>query len=120
MIHPAQLQRVRLARILKFCMLQVAWSYNTFQRAKNKGSEQSAQMGRLVCTFVVRMSEQNQIFSRSISLGSFACNKVGFSHFKVHIFREFHLQQFSQIFSHRVPYHRGVSAKRQKISMRQQ
>ena len=37
--------------------------YDSFQLANNKGADQTAHMGRLVCTFVVR-KPRRQIFSR--------------------------------------------------------
>ena len=48
--QPAQLQG--LARKLKFHLQQVYIWY--FQKANNKGTDQSARMRRLVCAFVVR------------------------------------------------------------------
>ena len=46
----AQLQR--LARKLKFH--NGKYRYDTIQRGNNKGAEQTAQMHRLVCAFVLR------------------------------------------------------------------
>ena len=43
----------RLARILKFC-LKHKFRYATFQKANNKGADQTARMRRLVCACVVR------------------------------------------------------------------
>ena len=60
MFQPAQLQR--LARILKFCMLQVAWSIN------NNGADQSVavQAGLCICCSL----EWSDFFtSRSLSKG---------------------------------------------------
>ena len=37
--------------------------YNTFQNANNKGADQTAQMRRLVCVFVV-CKHRRQVFSR--------------------------------------------------------
>ena len=54
----AQLQR--LSRMLKFCVYQV-FNY-TFQRVNNKEADQTAQMCRLVCTFIVGML-LHQVFS---------------------------------------------------------
>ena len=39
------------------------FSYYTYQRANNKGADQSVQMGRLGGGFLVRM-QQNQVFSQ--------------------------------------------------------
>ena len=47
-----------LVRRLKFYMKQ--FDYHTFQIANNKVADQTVQMGRLVCTFVVHI-QQNQI-----------------------------------------------------------
>ena len=47
--QPAQLQR--LARKLKFRSSKSR--YDTFQKANNKGADQTVRMGRLVCAFVV-------------------------------------------------------------------
>ena len=44
--QPAQLQRVHVARKLKFCVSKFI-NY-TFKRANNKGTDQTAQMCRLV------------------------------------------------------------------------
>ena len=56
--QPAQLHR--LARILKFGYRKC--SQFTFQKANNKVADQTVQMIRLVCTFVVRI-QQCQVFS---------------------------------------------------------
>ena len=49
--RPARLHK--LARVLKLCIEQVA--YCTIYEANNKGADQTAQMRRLICTFVVRI-----------------------------------------------------------------
>ena len=58
--QPAQLQR--LARKLKF-----RFGCDTFQKAKNKGADQTARMRRLVCTCVFRKPPKTGFLaSRSI------------------------------------------------------
>ena len=49
--QPAQLQR--LARKSKYRLLCSQSRYDTFQKANNKGADQTARMRRLVCAFVV-------------------------------------------------------------------
>ena len=45
----------------------LAYIYDTFQSANNKGADQSVQMGRLVCAFVVcKPSETGFLKSRPI------------------------------------------------------
>ena len=39
------------------------FSYHAFQKANNKGTDQTLQTCRLVCAFVVRM-QQGQVFSQ--------------------------------------------------------
>ena len=59
--QPAQLQRVHVARKLKFeCSKFINY---TFKRANNKGTDQTARMGRLVCALNLRM-QLRQVFSR--------------------------------------------------------
>ena len=54
----------RIARILNFYMKQVyKFRFDTSQNVNNKDAHQTAQMPRLVCTFVVSM-QTDQIFSR--------------------------------------------------------
>ena len=50
--QPVQLQI--LARKLKLIFACSKFRYGTFQKANNKGADQSAQMRRLVCAFVAR------------------------------------------------------------------
>ena len=45
-------QLQRLARKLRFCLSKLR--YGAFQKANNKGADQTARMRRLVCAFVVR------------------------------------------------------------------
>ena len=37
------------------------WSHHAFQKAKNKGADQTAQLRRLVCAFIIRL-QQRQVF----------------------------------------------------------
>ena len=59
--QPAQLQR--LARNLKFGYRK--YSQLTFQKANNKGADQTVQVCRLACTFIVCI-KQCQVFSQGI------------------------------------------------------
>ena len=49
-------QLQRLARILKFTRSKFA--YGTFQKANNKGADQTARMRRLVCTCVISNTQK--------------------------------------------------------------
>ena len=51
-----------IARMFKFSIFQV-YRYHSLQGANNKGTDQTVQMCRLVCTVVVYI-QQSQVFSR--------------------------------------------------------
>ena len=54
--QPVQLQR--LAKIMKFALKEI--DYYTVQKTNNKGADQTSQMRRLVCVFVIHM-QQSQV-----------------------------------------------------------
>ena len=62
LFKPAQLQR--LARIVKFFMYQVSLFY--FSESDNKGTDQTVQIYRLVCAFIVCMQQSGFLVTMSI------------------------------------------------------
>ena len=59
---------------------------NTLQKAKNKGSDQSARMRRLVCTFVIHIPRR-QVFERrgTCDFEVSHCDQIVFSHEMVYL-----------------------------------
>ena len=57
-------QSPQLQRLARKCNFTYGkFRYDTYQKANNKGTDQSARMRRLVCAYVVR-KHRRQIFSR--------------------------------------------------------